>query len=46
MCDGTLVGQNAFISQTDYEEYDNEVSIEASVQAWYNEVAIPGFSFV
>eukprot|EP00090_Calanus_glacialis_P041209 TRINITY_DN7246_c0_g1_i3.p1 TRINITY_DN7246_c0_g1~~TRINITY_DN7246_c0_g1_i3.p1 ORF type:complete len:356 (+),score=76.87 TRINITY_DN7246_c0_g1_i3:30-1070(+) len=44
LCDGTLVGQNAFIAQTDYEEYEEEVSIEASVQAWYNEVTNPGFS--
>jgi len=45
LCDGTVVGQNAYQSGTDYEYYDYNVNPEIgdAVQSWYNEVTSPGF---
>jgi len=45
LCDGTSVGQNAWISGSDYEYYDTDVNpnIGDAVNAWYNEVTNPGF---
>merc|ERR1712060_279892 len=46
LCDGTVVGQNAYQSGTDYEYYDYNVNPEIgdAVQSWYSEVTNPGFS--
>merc|ERR1719228_1334807 len=46
LCDGTVVGQNAYQSGTDYEYYDYVVNPEIgdAVQSWYDEVTNPGFS--
>merc|ERR1719446_271535 len=46
LCDGTVVGQNAYQSGTDYEYYDYNVNPEIgdAVQSWYDEVTNPGFS--
>merc|ERR1711970_192771 len=40
LCDGTVVGQNAYQSGTDYEYYDYNVNPEIgdAVQSWYDEV--------
>ena len=46
MCDGTLVGQNAYIGESSEEDYEDDVmaSLGDAVDAWYNEVTDPGFS--
>merc|ERR1719228_31940 len=46
LCDGTVVGQNAYQSGSDYEYYDYVVNPEIgdAVQSWYDEVTNPGFS--
>jgi len=45
-CDGTYVGQNAYSSWNSQQFTQAEVMTDAvnSVQAWYDEVADPGFS--
>lgn len=45
LCDGTVVGQNAFFASSSAEYYDYEVNpmIGDAVMAWYNEVTNPGF---
>merc|ERR1712106_138607 len=46
LCDGTLVGQNAYQGEADYGQYDYELNpaIGDAVNAWYNEVTNPGFA--
>merc|ERR1712168_550383 len=45
LCDGTVVGQNAWQSGSDYEYYDYNVNPEIgdAAQSWYSEVTSPGF---
>ena len=45
-CDGTYVGQNAYSSWNSQESTweDTMVNSANAVQAWYDEVASPGFS--
>merc|ERR1711892_1493013 len=46
LCDGTLVGQNAYQGEADYGQYDYDLNpaIGDAVDAWYNEVTNPGFA--
>merc|ERR1711892_1108773 len=46
LCDGTLVGQNAYQGEADYGQYDYDLNpaIGDAVNAWYNEVTNPGFA--
>jgi len=45
LCDGTIVGQNAYESSSSAESYDYEVNpmIGDAVMGWYDEVTSPGF---
>jgi len=46
LCDGTSVGQNAYLGETSNEDYPEDVmpALGDAVQAWYDEVTNPGFS--
>merc|ERR1712059_109509 len=45
LCDGTYVGQNAYISWSSrkFEDYSPLTDSERAVQSWYDEVLDPGF---